>query len=247
MATDKKSFLLYADYMHTILKLPDAKAGKLFKMILEYVNDKNPTTEDILVDIAFEPIKQQLKRDLKHWENKKVIRSEAGKKGGIKSGEARNKANEANASKLKQNEANEAVTVNDTVTVNVINNNVVVEEEEIEKFKTEFSSTSLCRQLIEKQKILREKIPEYIELFIEQKGKDGFDELKNKSSGDMCKNFYYWLPKYIRGQTIEKEKHSGQKEKVDKTTQIINNGNDAINIIRARRQAEVSYQQSENT
>ena len=42
MAQDKKSFLLYCDLIHTIDKLPNEKAGELFKIILQYVNDKNP-------------------------------------------------------------------------------------------------------------------------------------------------------------------------------------------------------------
>ena len=70
MAQDKKSFLLYCDIIHTVNKLPDEKAGKLLKHILAYVNDQNPETDDVLIDIAFEPIKQSLKRDLKKYENK---------------------------------------------------------------------------------------------------------------------------------------------------------------------------------
>ena len=70
MAEDKKSFLLYVDLIHTVKKLPKEKIGDLFLTILEYVNDMNPTVDDILVEIAFEPIKQQLKRDLRQWEEK---------------------------------------------------------------------------------------------------------------------------------------------------------------------------------
>jgi hypothetical protein len=84
MAEDKKSFLLYADLIHTVKKLPKEKVGDLFLTILEYVNDMNPTVDDILVDIAFEPIKQQLKRDLRHWEEKIEIRSENGSLGNLK-------------------------------------------------------------------------------------------------------------------------------------------------------------------
>lgn len=138
MAKDKNSFVLYTDLLETVSKLPDNKAGKLFKIILEYVNDNNPTVEDVLIQVAFEPIKQQLKRDLKKWEKERSNRSDAGKIGGIRSGEARRsktKQNEAllqNAKQTeantKQNEANEAVTVNvsvnDTVIVNDIQNTV---------------------------------------------------------------------------------------------------------------------------
>lgn len=125
MAQGKKSFVLYCDLIHTVDKLPDDKAGQLFKHILAYVNDLNPLTDDLIVNIAFEPIKQQLKRDLQKWETEiKPKRSEAGRLGGLKSGEARRsktKQNEANASNSKQNEANEAVNVNVSVNDNVIN------------------------------------------------------------------------------------------------------------------------------
>lgn len=79
MAEDKKSFLLYSDLNHTLNKLTDSDAGVLFKTILSYVNDENPIIDNLVIDIAFEPIKQQLKRDLRHWENIKVKRSSAGK------------------------------------------------------------------------------------------------------------------------------------------------------------------------
>lgn len=69
MATDKKSFLLYCDIIHTVEKLPDDKAGQLFKHILQYTNDLNPESGDLIVQLAFEPIKQSLKRDLKKYEN----------------------------------------------------------------------------------------------------------------------------------------------------------------------------------
>ena len=79
MAEDKKGFVLYCDLIHTIEKLPDDKAGLVFKHLLRYVNDQNPITEDLIVDITFEPIKRQLKRDLVKYEGKKEQWSEAGK------------------------------------------------------------------------------------------------------------------------------------------------------------------------
>jgi len=123
MAEDKKSFILYCDQEGAFEELTDEEAGKLIKHIYRYVNDRNPEPPDRFTKIVFEPIKHQLKRDLKDWETKKVNRSDAGKLGGIKSGEARRKQNEANEAMLqnaKQNEANEAVTVNVTVTDTVL-------------------------------------------------------------------------------------------------------------------------------
>lgn len=68
MAENKRSFLLYTDVYFTVKKLTDVQAGKLFKHILSYVNDENPELNDLLLDIAFEPIKQSLKRDLRKYE-----------------------------------------------------------------------------------------------------------------------------------------------------------------------------------
>ncbi len=68
MAKEKKGFILYCDIIHTIEKLSDEQAGKLFKHILKYVNDQEPIAEDIITEIAFEPIKQSLKRDLQKYE-----------------------------------------------------------------------------------------------------------------------------------------------------------------------------------
>ena len=69
MAENKKSFILYCDIIHTIEKLDDVDAGKLFKHVLRYVNDMNPETDHLITEIAFEPIKQQLKRDLVKYVN----------------------------------------------------------------------------------------------------------------------------------------------------------------------------------
>jgi hypothetical protein len=80
MAKDKNSFLLYCDIIHTVEKLDDVQAGKLFKHLLKYVNDQNPTPENPLIEIAFEPIKQSLKRDLIKYEGIRERNSENAKK-----------------------------------------------------------------------------------------------------------------------------------------------------------------------
>ena len=80
MADNKKSFILYTDLIHTVKKMPPEKAGELLLTILEYVNDNNPEILDPYVDIVFEPIKQQLIRDLEKYEGKKKQWSDAGKR-----------------------------------------------------------------------------------------------------------------------------------------------------------------------
>jgi hypothetical protein len=76
----KKSFVLYTDQREVFDELDDEDAGKLIKHIFSYVNDENPDTQDKLLRIAFAPIKTQLKRDLKSWENKQEQRKEAARK-----------------------------------------------------------------------------------------------------------------------------------------------------------------------
>ena len=95
MAKDKKSFILYADIIHSVNILSNEQAGKLFKHILSYVNDLNPDVKEPMVNLAFEPIKQQLKRDLKKYEQMLKNRSEAGKKGMAKRWSKDNKNNKS--------------------------------------------------------------------------------------------------------------------------------------------------------
>jgi hypothetical protein len=115
MAKDKKSFILYVDQKDLWNKLPDEIAGKLIKHIYSYVSDENPKSDDLIVEIAFEPIKQQLKRDLKLFDEKRVKRSEAGLAG---------------ANKRWQTIANDSKRINgiakiaDNVNVNVNDNNI---------------------------------------------------------------------------------------------------------------------------
>ncbi len=82
MAKDKKSVLLYCDLIHTVEKMDDETAGAFFKHYLRYINDLNPKTDNIVVDLTFESVKQNLKRDLKKWEQRAENSRNNGKKGG---------------------------------------------------------------------------------------------------------------------------------------------------------------------
>ena len=61
MATNKKSFLFYVEWIESFEDLTDKEAGQLIKHILLYVNDESPELTDRLLKQAFIPIKQQLK------------------------------------------------------------------------------------------------------------------------------------------------------------------------------------------
>jgi hypothetical protein len=119
MAENKKSFILYCDQKGVWDKLDDAQAGRLIKHIISYVNDDNPVAPDFITELAFEPIKQSLKRDLKKWENQQEQRSEAGKR----SAEVRKRnAKLAERDSTTVNERSISSTVNGSVSVNVNDN-----------------------------------------------------------------------------------------------------------------------------
>lgn len=84
MAEEKNSFILYSDVYETVSCLDNERAGILFKTILEYVNDLDPEPDDLLVKMAFIPIKASLKRDLKKWEGNKEKKSKSGSVGNLK-------------------------------------------------------------------------------------------------------------------------------------------------------------------
>lgn len=170
MAENKKSFVLYCDLIHTVSKMPSDKAGELFKHILEYVNDKNPETDDLIIQLTFEPIKQQLKRDLTAWEIERLQRSIAGKKGM----ESRwgNKDNSDNTVITEDKSVIPVITnITDNVTVTV---NDTVNEIEKKDSKPDFEKKSGNTGVLKKEKsilVSDEKYKKFIEWFNENIGK----------------------------------------------------------------------------
>jgi hypothetical protein len=150
MAKDKKVVLLYCDLIHTVEKMDDETAGIFFKHYLRYINDLNPTTNNIVVDIAFESVKQNLKRDLKKWEE----RAERSRNNGKLGGRPKTQTNPKKPSGLINN-PNEpkkpvkgTVTVNVTDTVNVkvkdINNKGVSDKSEHDPFLNFNDEVKIC-------------------------------------------------------------------------------------------------------
>lgn len=126
MAEEKRSFILYCDLIHTFAGLTNDEAGKLIKHVFSYVNDENPETNDRIIKIAFEPIKQQLKRDLKNWESIKKKRSDAGK--------ASAEARKQKSTSVEIVEQKEQVSTNSTVSVNVNDNVNVIDSQQQNNF-----------------------------------------------------------------------------------------------------------------
>ncbi len=167
MAENKKSVLLYCDIIYTVEELDDVDAGLLFKHYLRYINDQNPEPPSKLIKIVFEPIKQNLKRDLKKWEQKSQKNSE--------NAHIRWNKENANASERIKSNANHAdkdtVNVIDKVKVNVnqtVNNNLVaVGTATIEQRELKF----------------RDLLVPYIETYGKQMLREFFDYWTEKNEG----------------------------------------------------------------
>lgn len=140
MAENKKSFILYCDIIHTIEKLSDDDAGKLFKHILRYVNDLNPTTDHLITEIAFEPIKQQLKRDLVKYvnlcERNKINSKNAGRP--KKSSGLNNNPKKSSGLIGLQKQSKKSDNDNDNVIVNDINKRKEIFKEKLNAYANEY-------------------------------------------------------------------------------------------------------------
>lgn len=140
MAENKKSFILYCDIIHTIEKLNDDDAGKLFKHVLRYVNDLNPTTDHLITEIAFEPIKQQLKRDLVKFQDKISKLSENGKKGAEKRWKAKDSKSHSENGKSHNQDGKkwQSMAVNDNVNVTDIQKRKNILKKKLDEYVQEY-------------------------------------------------------------------------------------------------------------
>jgi uncharacterized phage protein (TIGR02220 family) len=193
MAKDKKSFILYVDQKDLWNKLPDEIAGKLIKHIYSYVSDENPTSNDLIIEIAFEPIKQQLKRDLKLFEEKRVKRSEAGIAGANKRWQEIAKDN---------NRINDITKIADNVNVN---DNVNAIDNINYQALLDFVNKSFGRNF----KIVSDKIQRSYKARLKEgyKKEDIIQAIKNCKDNKFHKdnNYQYCTPEYFsRSETLDK-------------------------------------------
>jgi len=155
MAEIKKSFVLYSDLISIVKKLVlkdrDNKtnhAGELFLHILEYVNGNEPVPIDFIVEMAFEPVKLQLKRDLEKYEVVKEKRSQAGKKSAeVKKQTATLSTNSTHVESVEQTSTNSTVNDNDTVTDN--DNDTVTDNDILLKKETKNKNFDFRKNLID--------------------------------------------------------------------------------------------------
>jgi len=206
MAKNKKSFILYCDYIHTFNQLPDDVAGKLIKHLFEYVNDENPKTDELIIKAVFEPIKQQLKRDLKKYEGIQDRNRTNGAKGGRPK---KPKENQENPLGLSGNPKNPkkpvTVTVTDTDTVNDNEVDISINkiEEKVNRVIKTFGETNYDSN-VRHYKTSKEELTSHLSRFLEIKKSD--DTFKNKPYNNIITWFWNWCnstskPKEVRQET----------------------------------------------
>ena len=238
MADSKNSFVVYTDIKETLDDLSDSEVAALFRGMVDYqVTGEDPNFSGTLKYI-FIPIRQQMDRNNTKWERKKAVKAEAGRQGGIRSGEVRRakaeaEANEANASQSKQNEANEAneaVTVNGTVNVNVNGNGTVTV---FDGSDAESLSRSLISYLNEKSggsykptDEITDRIGELLDAGYSEKDMRDVIDKKVAEWKDDSKMRGYLRPRTLFGdkfeeyvsapESIQVEKEQEQREKIEK-------------------------------
>jgi len=228
MAENKKSIIVYADWQKKFEALTDDEAGKLIKHFFQYVNDQNPKAPDRITELSFIDIEQSLKRDLKKWEKRAERSRENGKMGGRPSIEENpEKPTETQQVILeprKPDSVNVSVNVNDSV--NVINKQLVVEEEEPDSEFEMFVQTAKVKSLVRFVKQTFPKLEETLKMKIGEKNylerQEAFILRNNEGSYTTNNDFRTHYTNFIlKPPPEQKEKYSGQKEKINRTEQIL--------------------------
>lgn len=220
MAENKNSFIFYTNWEDTFRALPKDKGYDLLIHILDYVNDRNPETDDILINAVFQQFKNTLKRDLKEYEDKKEERSISGRLGNLKryhsdlyekvtSDKLTLKAAEKIAVSRKKSlsdkniaklAVSDSVNVSDSVSdINSIDDDVenfspdqFSEEKEKAKQFLKTSKPQMVDRLRMQHKLSVEHYNEKVDEFVDKKFDWGDTGWKNID--DMAKNFEFWLP-----------------------------------------------------
>ena len=129
MGSKKSSFVYYLDWAEELLTLPSELRLKVDDAVKRYVlYGEEPTDREVIYSM-FGLMRKQIDRDADKWNDIRVKRSEAGRRGA----EVTNQQKSANDGKCRQKSANSAVNVN--VNGNVSSNEDFIKENIIKKSK----------------------------------------------------------------------------------------------------------------
>ena len=178
MAKDKKSFILYMDQRGIFDKLSDEQAGKLIKHIFSYCADEEPSAE-FIIDIAFEGIRQALKRDLRKYNvyiDKQRIN---GSKGGRPKKEKETQKTQPFFQKPKKADS---VSVSDSVNVN-------------ETTYRSFAHLSISKEQFEKLEAI----------YLKQQIDDVLDSIENFKQNKKYKSLYLTAKNWLKKEQTKDE------------------------------------------
>ena len=200
MAENKKSFILYTDQSGVFNQLPDEIAGKLIKHIFAYVNDENPISKDLIINIAFEPIKQSLKRDLKRYEEYVDKQSVNGAKGGRPKKPTETQITQPFFDKPKKADSD---SVSDSVNVNESDILNILDFDSIWNLYLKVGNKKKSQELynkltIKNKELIKNHIPLYIKNHIDNNKKDFIPHLTTYLNGER------WNDELPYGSTIRK-------------------------------------------
>lgn len=138
---DQTSFLLFGNWRPLFDFLSDSDAGVLIKKLFEFAETGETAKPEELSPSVSGPyffMIDVMKQNADKWNDIKEKRRQAGKSGGLKSGEVRQANMKQNEANVKQIEANRSK-INHTVNVNVNDNvNVINTKESIKKSASRF-------------------------------------------------------------------------------------------------------------
>lgn len=207
MAEDKKGVLVYADWIKKFEALSDDEAGRLIKHFFKYVNDLNPVAPDRITELSFIDIESSLKRDLIKWEKRAERSRENGKSGGRPTILKKPKKTQQVILEPKKPDS-----VNDNVTVNVNDIDILLKKETKEDFEKinipkneQFGKEVLQDQIWVETVLMQNRIsPTELEKFIDAFNKNLIQKFDNKiSKKEYASHFSSWLP--IEIQKIKKD------------------------------------------
>lgn len=170
---------MYLDQQEVFNKLPDEYAGKLIKHIFSYVNGEEVDEQDLVIEVAFSPIKQALKRDLKKWSKALEQRSQAGKASAKKRAERKMEKyndNERSSTVVESRSTKKTVSENENVSVSVSVNDSV-------------SDKDIKKPLSTKADLAREVFDYWVEVMGKTKGSKFNDKRKRAVSARLKEGY----------------------------------------------------------